>query len=143
MQTEKQLADLTNAAHDLIDGINALKGETGEQLIDLSKRSQANRRYISLIAVSLFLDVALTVGLLLGANKLDNSNQQLTHLTHRLDVAQHENRKATCSEFGLFLGLKSDRARKAFAKGPEAYDKTFKIFEDGYRDLDCRNVKVN
>jgi len=130
-QNDDQIAELIAAARELVDGINALTGDTGNQLVGLSRTSRMNRRMITLLAGSLVLNLVLTFSAL-------RSNSRLDALTHRLDVAQTSGRQnALCPLYGVFLAAKNSKSRANYPQGPEAYDRAFQVIQDGFVALNC------
>src|SRR3954469_17851482 len=75
---ESRIAELTDAAEDIVTSINQLNSETGTQLVSLAVRARRNRMMIWLLAFSLALDVFLTVFMVHLTLKVDQA-QQLTH----------------------------------------------------------------
>ncbi|MEU6674749.1 hypothetical protein [Streptomyces sp. NPDC046925] len=134
---DDRLARLTELAQKLIDEVQELAADSGTQIVTLTKRSRTNRRMIWIVIGSVFLDVALTAAMGFGLAQVDQNADRINALTHRLDVAQTETRRgAFCPLYEIFLSSRSDAGRKA-AEDPEAYDRAFKVIEDGYQALRC------
>lgn len=134
---EDRVAELTRAANGLMQEIQRLRADSGQQLVTLTRRSTKDRVMIYTLAASFALDIALTVALGLGLTSLNATSDQVAQIAHRLDVAQTVQRqKALCPLYQIFLDSKSPQGRQA-APDPQKYDHAFKVIADGYRALDC------
>jgi hypothetical protein len=123
--------ELVRVGQAVIEEIGALAEDSGNQFVSLAKRARTNRRMIQVVAVSVALDILLSVVIGLGWNTLHD-------LTHRLDVSQTTTRQRTlCPLYGLFLASENPRSRAVYPQGPAAYDAAFQVIRDGYAALDC------
>lgn len=128
---------LTEAASALLEELEALGQDSGRQFTSLARKSKQNRRMIWALVVCLTLIAALTTGFGFALFQVDRNADRIDALTHRLDVAQTETRRgAFCPLYEIFLSSRSPQARKA-AEDPKAYDRAFKVIEDGYQALRC------
>lgn len=136
-EQDDRLARLTELAQTLVEEVQELAEGSGQQLVTLTKRARSNRRMIRVVAASVALDVALTAAMGFGLVQVDNNADRIDSLTHRLDVAQTETRRgAFCPLYEIFLSSRTAQGRKA-AEDPKAYDRAFKVIEDGYEALRC------
>lgn len=137
-----ELARLTQAAYELVENVNALNRDAGNQLVSLTHRAKVNRRMIWMLVASFALDVIITAMLGLAFLAVDRNASNIKDVTDRLDLSQSVGRqRALCPLYQLFLDSKSDAARAQNPQGPEAYDKAFKTIEDGYSALQCDEFK--
>lgn len=134
---DDRIARLTELAQTLVDEVQELASGNGAQLVTLTKRSRTNRRMIWVVVGSVALDVMLTVAMGVGLVQVDQNADRIDSLTQRLNTAQTETRRgAFCPLYEIFLSSKSDAGRKA-AEDPKAYDRAFRVIEDGYQALRC------
>jgi ferric-dicitrate binding protein FerR (iron transport regulator) len=128
------IVELTDAAEALVGQMSALNGVAGDQLVNLAKRSRTTRRMIFAVAISLALDVILSLGLLFAVTSVQ-------HVSDRLDTQQTTSRqKALCPLYQLFLDSQSAAGRAA-APDPVKYDQSFKVIREGYTALECDTFK--
>lgn len=129
---------LADAANDLNSTLNRLNRETGSALQGLSRVARTNRRAIIALAVSLAVDVALTVVLGGMWSRQQHNTERLNALTARLDYSQTVQRqKVLCPLYTLLIasekteppGLTEDQRTQRAA--------SFKVIHDGYDVLDC------
>lgn len=132
-----RIARLTDLAQTLVEEVHELASDSGEQIVTLTKRARSNRRMIRVVIASVVLDIALTAAVGVGLVQVDSNADRIDSLTHRLDVAQTETRRgAFCPLYEIFLSSRSAQGRRA-AEDPKAYDRAFKVIEDGYQALRC------
>jgi hypothetical protein len=125
-----RLTRLSELAAEIIDELDHLANDSGEQFVSLARRARTNRRLITAIIVSVALDVILSVFLALVT-------AQVVNLTDRLDTAQTiQRQKALCPLYQLFLDSQSAKGRAA-APDPVKYDHSFVVIKDGYNALGC------
>lgn len=138
--TNDDIADLTTAAEKLVEKVNAINVATGETIVGLAVAAKRNRRMIWALSVSMALTLVLIVFVGVGLKGVNDNSHRLDQVTMRLDAAQTEGRqKALCPLYSLFISAKSDQARAANPGGPAAYDKAFKVIEEGYTGLHCQD----
>lgn len=137
---DEDVAELSRTANALVQKVDALGALTGETIVDLGKATKSNRRMIWIVAVCLLMQLVLTVLVLFGLHAVDNNSKRLDAVTSRLDKSQTEGRqKALCPLYTLFMQSKSEAARAANPQGPAAYDRAFKVIEQGYKGLHCQD----
>lgn len=128
---------LAELAAELINEIENLSVDSGQQFVQLARRARTNRRLIVVTIASLVLDVILSVFLALAVIQIGNNDQSISSLTKRLDVSQTVQRqKALCPLYQLFLDSESPQGRAA-APDPLKYDHAFVVIKDGYTVLGC------
>jgi hypothetical protein len=124
-------------AETLIQEVDELAKDSGQQFVSLAKRARTNRLLIVGAIGSVVIELALTVVLTLIGINMQRNTDRIDALTQRLDLAQTVQRqKALCPLYQIFLDSKSAAGRKA-APDPEKYDHAFVVISDGYRVLDC------
>jgi len=143
-EEQDKIASLTQAARALAREISEIDTNAGAQLVRLTRRVRINWLFTLIMAASVVLDLALTVMMGFGFVSLNNNGDRITKITERLDVAQTVQRQsALCPLYQLFLDSRSDRARDAYPKGPEEYDRNFAVIRDGYVALGCSEFSEN
>jgi hypothetical protein len=136
-ENDERLNELIDIGARLLGEIESFTQEGGRQFVSLAQRARTNRRMITVIGVSLLLDVVLTVATVFGWVAVSRNEHRITTLTERLDIAQTVQRqKALCPLYQLLLDSKSAAGRAA-APDPAAYDHAFKVISDGYGVLEC------
>lgn len=132
-----RLNRLAELASEIIEELEHLANDSGRQFVNLAKRAQMNRRLITVTIFSLVLDVILSIFLALGIYQIRSNEDDITALTHRIDLSQTVQRqKALCPLYQLFLDMKSEAGRAA-APDPLKYDHSFRVIQDGYDALTC------
>lgn len=132
-----RLNRLTELAVEIIQELENLVTDSGDQFVSLAKRARTNRRLIIVTIASLVLDVVLSVFLALAVIQIGDNDQAISALTNRLDVSQTVQRqKALCPLYQLFLDSESAAGRAA-APDPVKYDHAFVVIRDGYSVLGC------
>jgi len=138
-QNDDEIAGLVNAAHELTEKVRSINTQTTDAIVELGIVSRRHRRMLIAIAGGMLATLVLAVLTALALLGVNNTSHRLDEVTHRLDVAQTEGRqKALCPLYTLFLGAKNPRSRALDPDGPAAYDAKFKIIEQGYEGLKCR-----
>jgi hypothetical protein len=133
-----RLARLADNVAASVAAYSELAEASGDQFVTLARRDRTNRRLIWVMAVSIVLDIALSVVLGLSLIQVADNDHQISQLTNRLDTAQTTTRqKSLCPLYGVLLAAKNEKSRAAFPQGPAAYDNTFKVIQDGYDALSC------
>lgn len=136
-ESQDRLTRLTELASEIIQELESLVTDSGNQFVSLAKRAQTNRRLIVVTIASLVLDVVLSVFLTLGIVQIKHNEHQISTLTNRLDISQTVQRqKALCPLYQLFLDSESPAGRAA-APDPIKYDHAFVVIRDGYNVLGC------
>lgn len=128
-----QLAQLVNDAKELNAGLGRLTGETDTTLVGLAKRGKSARRWISWLAISLVLDLVLTV--VLGF-VIQNGQSN----TERLDKLSASLRTQLCGELAIFVNAdtpQASAAAKARGDDPKVRAKAFQIIRQSYAALRC------
>lgn len=134
MQEEERQQELTRLARELITEINELAGDTGDQLVALSKSNRWNRRMIWAIAVSFTLDVMLTV--LVAFNFL-----ALKDVTAKVDESQKITQsQVLCPLYQQLIAADTPKARELARKNGQdlaARDEAFRTIRRSYEVLNC------
>ena len=130
----------------LSTSIDKLNSSTVNQMVRQARMSRFNRKLIWGLAVSMGLDIIVTVLLGVGFHRIDQQARDLDEVTARLDNAQSEQRqKGLCPLYTLFYELTDTPEERAAGKkrsaNPGAYDASIKIIHDGYRNLRCETFK--
>lgn len=124
---DDRIAELTEAAERLVDGINELNKETGGQLISLAVTAKRNRLMIWGLAVSLLLDLILTLF--------------IVNLTYQVDEAQDLTRsQVLCPLYQQFVNADTPAARELARKNGqdlERRDEAFRVIHHSYDILNC------
>jgi hypothetical protein len=128
---DARIAELTEAAEQIAEGVNALNRETGGQLVNLAVRARRNRMMIWGLALSLLLDFILTVF--------------IVHLTFQVDDAQQLTRnQVLCPLYQQFVNsdtpTQRERARQA-GQDLKARDEAFAVIHKSYDALRCANKR--
>lgn len=127
------LENLSAAAPQLIRGLDALTQDSGRQFVRLARSSRLNRRLIWGLAVSLILDVLLTVGLAVSFSRVDA-------LTERLDYSQTTTRRQVLCPLYELLVETNTPANRARAADKAAYDRQYATLQRAYAVLSCGTV---
>lgn len=132
-----RLAQLAQQAADIAQEYADLAEANGDQMVFLTKRAQANRRVIWILAVSLFLDLVLSAVLAVALVQVNHNARRLNQLTARLDTSQTTTRKnSLCPLYTLLIASETDAARAA-APDKAAYDHAVQVIRGGYSALGC------
>jgi hypothetical protein len=130
-------AQMISLAQQLINEIDNLGEKAGYQFVSLAKRARTNRLLIIATAVSVAIDLIITVVLALVGVSMQHNTDRIDSLTQRLNEAQTVQRqKALCPLYQVFLDSESAAGRKA-APDPEKYDHAFVVIHKGYDALEC------
>jgi len=137
----EDIAHLAENAEQLLAKVALLTGDTGDSLVGIAKYGRRNRRMIWAVAISIALDLFLTLlvsGVLIITR--DNS-QRVEQVTSRLDYAQTTQRqKALCPLYEIFISSDTPAARDAAPDKPR-YDHSFMVIREGYNALKCSEFK--
>jgi hypothetical protein len=137
----ERLRALTETAHELIESVQELNRESGNQLVGLTQRAKTNRKLIIGLAISLFIDFLLTIPLTFGFVVLNDTaratEKNAAQLRYNSTV---QRQKALCPLYQVFIDSKSPE-RRAAAQDPQKYDQAFVVIEDGYKVLKCAEFK--
>lgn len=132
-----RLARLAQQAADLAHEYAGLAEESGVQIVSLTRRAQLNRRMIWVVAVSVTLDIVLSVVLGVDLVQVSRNDRSIGALTHRLDTSQTTTRKnSLCPLYTLLIASETPAARAA-APDKAAYDHAAAVIRGGYAALDC------
>lgn len=138
---ETRAAELAASVWDLRNAV-ASANAVRDELVVLSKRGKSNRRLITGLALSLFLDVALTVVLSLVIDRQYDNSSRLNDLTAQLTTDVTTQRvQALCPLDQILLNANSPAGRAAAAaRGDDlaARDKAFKVIQQSYDALGCK-----
>lgn len=138
-QDPDRLTRLAELASEIVQELEHLSNDSGDQFVSLAKRARTNRQLIIAVIVSVILDVVLSVFLGLAVIQVKHNERQISALTNRLDTSQTVQRqKALCPLYQLFLDSRSAAARAA-APDPVKYDHSFQVIQDGYDVLRCND----
>ncbi len=130
-QNPNKYDDLTEAANDIVLSINELNRQTGGQLISLATRAKRNRRMIWGLAISLALDVILTLFMVNLTNKVDEA-QKLTKS------------QVLCPLYQQFINADTPEGReraKMAGQDLKARDEAFVVIRHSYNVLKCSDVR--
>jgi hypothetical protein len=123
----EKLAELTAAAEQIVESVNALNKDAGGQLISLAVTAKRNRLMIWGLAISLLLDVLLT-GFVVSLTFRVNETQQVTRS------------QVLCPLYQQFVNADTPKARELARRNGqdlEARDKAFRVIRESYDVLDC------
>ena len=138
--SDEELTRLTQAATELMENVQALNRESGQQFVNLSKTAKFNRRMIWGLTASFALDVLLTI--LVAAGLLS-----LNDVTDRVDATQDTQKaQVLCPLYKLFIAADTPENRER-AKGAgqnlEDRAKSFEIIRHSYSVLKCDEDPTN
>lgn len=132
-----RLTRLAELASEIVQELEHISLDSGEQFVSLANRARRNRQLITAVIVSVVLDVILSVFLGLAVVQVKHNEHQISALTTRLDISQTVQRqKALCPLYQIFLDSRSAAGRAA-APDPVKYDHAFQVIQDGYGVLGC------
>ncbi|MCA1839910.1 MAG: hypothetical protein LC723_06215 [Actinobacteria bacterium] len=134
----QRLEALSETAHELVQEVNKLNAETNTRVAGVNKRLHRNQKIMWMIIASFIVDIGVTGTVAWAVHTASNATHGVRQVTDRLDNSQQvQRRKVLCPLYQAFKDSKSEKARQAFAKGPKAYDKVFKVIDEGYVALNC------
>jgi len=120
--------------------IGALTEGASTQFVTLAQRATTNRRMIVALAVSVAMDILLSVVLIVTLAGVRSNDSRISALTTRIDVSQTVTRQnAFCPLYTLLLGTKSAAGRAA-SKDKAAYDHSYAVVQQGYDALGCASL---
>ena len=128
---DERIAELTEAAGQIVESINQLNRETGGQLITLATRAKRSRMMIWALSVSMIFDLLLTGFVVSLATQVDRT-QQLTRS------------QVLCPLYQQFVNADTPAARQLAAKNGQdiaARDVAFRVIHQSYDTLDCADIK--
>jgi hypothetical protein len=131
---EAQIAQLAADARALTVGVSQLMGETGTAIVGIAQRNRTNHRAIMAMAISLLLDVALTVA-------FGFTMESSRHNTARIDRLSSNLRVQLCGELGLLVNADtpaSNAAARARGDDMAVRAASFVIIHRSYESLACR-----
>jgi hypothetical protein len=129
--------ELINLAVQLINEVDDLAEDSGNQFVALARRARTNRLLIVATIVSVSIDLIITIVLSIIGVGMQHNTDRIDSLTQRLDEAQTVQRqKALCPLYQIFLDSRSEAGRKA-APDPKKYDHAFTVIQQGYDALEC------
>lgn len=139
-ENDEQLDRLTQAATELMENVQALNRESGDQFVNLSKTARFNRRMIWGLTFSFGLDVLLTILIAAGLFSLND-------VTDRVDETQATQRaQVLCPLYKLFIAADTPESRaRAEANGQDLKEraKTFEIIRHSHKVLKCEEDPTN
>lgn len=125
---EQRIAELTEAAEQIVVGINALNRETGGQLVSLATTARRNRMMIWGLTLSLLVDLLLTFF--------------IVGLTFKVEEAQQLTRsQVLCPLYQQFVNADTPAARELARKNGqnlERRDEAFRVIHRSYDVLKCK-----
>lgn len=135
MSTEPtEIQELTRLAGELIQRLDRLAGGTGDQLVTLAKAQQHNRRMIWALALSILLDVALTITMAIGLSFVND-------LATKVDTAQQLTQtQVLCPLYQQFVNADTPAGRALAKKNGQdmkARDEAFRVIHNSYDVLGC------
>lgn len=128
-----QIEELAKQARQLNANVATWAGENGTTLVHLAERNRTTRKWVVWLAVSLVLDLVLTVG---GVVVLDQTERNAA----RIDRLSSNLRVQLCGVLGLLVNADSPKAREAArARGDDmaARAKAIASITRSYDSLDC------
>jgi hypothetical protein len=128
---EQRIAELTAAAEEIVEAVNKLNRETGGQLVSLSVRAKRNRTMIWGLAASLFLDLLLTIFMVVVAQQVSDT-QQMTR------------NQVLCPLYQQFVNADTPASRELARKNGqdmEARKQAFAVIHKSYDALECAKLK--
>lgn len=134
MSTEPELQELTRLAGELIQRLDRLVGGTGEQLVTLAKTAQHNRRMIWALALSILLDVALTVTMAVGLSYVNDLASKVN------DAQLLTQTQVLCPLYQQFINSDTPKTRALAQKNGQdmaARDEAFRVIHHSYDVLGC------
>lgn len=122
-----------------------LASASGEQIVSLTERSDANRKLIRKVRrtnrwlmASVAADIVLSVVLGLSLLQVDSNANRINQITQRLNVSQTTTRRDTlCPLYTLLLAGDTPAARAA-AKDKPAFDRSAAVIRSGFAALNCQ-----
>lgn len=134
----RRLEALSQTANDLVTAVNGLNDETNQRVMGVNKRLNHNKKLMWIVIISFIVDLSLTGTMAWVFHQSRETTQDVKAITKRLDYnSQVQRRKVLCPLYQLFMDSKSEQARASNPNGPAAYDKAFKVIEEGYNALNC------
>jgi hypothetical protein len=141
MTNPNDLAELTQAARELVERVNALHSDTGDTIEGLAQRSATNRRWIRVIVVGFVLNIILTIIVAVGGMQVARNNARIDAVTQRLDDAQTTQRaKALCPLYQVFLDFERFPPPNQSAEQIAARVQAYKTIHASYDVLGCKDL---
>jgi len=125
----KQAAALSQGVADLVEG-------TGTAIVGLAKRGQSTRRWVTLLGVSLVLDVLLTLAFTYIVTQVEGTS-------HRVDGLSSNTRNQLCGMLQIFVNSDTPQsAAIAKARGDDMAARThsFALIRHSYNALECAKL---
>lgn len=136
-KSDEELARLTQAATELMENVQALNRESGEQFVNLSRTAKFNRRMIWGLTVSFGLDILLTILITAGLISLND-------VTKRVDETQATQKaQVLCPLYELFIASDTPEVRERLRQSGQTEEalrnrtEQFKIIRHSYSVLEC------
>lgn len=129
----QSMADLTATAADLSKRVS-LQGQAIRQ----------NHRLTLGLIVSIILDIALTVGLVLNAHRVSNNQDKINHVQDSQSAVTQLNRENQCALINLFLSLEKGATTPNPVSGPEVIaqrKQAYAVIHQIHDSLHCPTVK--
>jgi hypothetical protein len=121
-----------------------LASASGEQIVSLTERSDANRRLIRRVrrtnrwlVASVAADIVLSVVLGLSLLQVSGNDHRIDQITQRLDVSQTVTRRDTLCPLYTLLKAGETKAARDAAPDKVAFDRSAAVINQGYTALDC------
>jgi hypothetical protein len=138
MATDPEIRELNRLASELITRLDVLTGGTADQLVNLSVTARRNRRMIWALALSMALDLVLTVAVTIGFVAIGNNQQTIQN------VRTAERRDALCPLYQQFINADTAQQRETARKNGqdlEKRDEAFRVIRKGYETLNCKEFE--
>lgn len=135
MATDPEIRELTRLGAELINRIDGLVGDTGDHLVDLAKQGKSNRRFIWALAISVVLDIALTIAMAVGFNTVNTLSNRVNE-TQKITQEQ-----VLCPLYQQFINADTPKSRelaKANGQDLKVRDEAFRTIRRSYEVLGCK-----
>jgi len=133
---EARIEALAKQAEMLNQGVSDLMEGTGTAIVGLAKRGQSTRRWVTLIGISLVLDVVLTLAFSYIVTRVEGTS-------HRVDGLSSNTRNQLCGMLQIFVNSDTPQtAAIAKARGDDmaARARSFTLIRHSYDALDCAKL---
>ncbi len=128
---------LIQMAVELTGEVEALAVDSGQQFTSLARTARKNRVMIWSLAVSMILDVIITVVLGVVGSGVINNSRRLDQVTKQISQDNTDaRRRALCPLYGIFKDSRTPEGRAA-APDKQQYDHAYDVIEQGYLVLGC------
>lgn len=132
-----QVERLREVAQQLVQQLDDLGEDSGEQFLALARKARANRRMIRVLAFLVALGVATSGILVVVVLGVISNNHRIGQLTQRLNTSQTTTRKNSLCPLYTLLKDSDTPAARAAAPDKAAYDHAVMVIRGGYEALKC------